>query len=155
MGLNRVTVRKTPVDVEALLFALDMAPAAKVGYPIETTGSIEHPDADAPMAQVAAWQENGTETAPPRPFMRQGADVMLQRRGLAVPHVRRLVMGKMHGAAFITAMGMLLKSSIEEAVKRQGFAPLAPATVAAKGSAEILVDSGEMIEHLDVHVARF
>lgn len=154
MGINRVTVKKTDVNVRALMFALDFAPDAKVGYPAETTGTVQHADADMPMASLAAIHELGTEDIPARPFMRQGADIMAQRRGLLVPHVRRLVQGRMHGGAFMAAVGELLKTSIRGAVRRGDFTPLAPTTVAAKGSSEILVDTGDMLDALDVHLDR-
>lgn len=154
MGINKVTLGKTDVNFRALTMALGLAKAAKVGYPIETTGGDIHEEAQVPLATLAAWNELGTENTPPRPFMRQGAEILVARRGLVVPHLRRMLQGKTHGDAFIGAVGLLLKSSIISAVKRQSFTPLAPATVKAKGSSEILIDSGEMIDGLDVHLDR-
>lgn len=155
MGVNRVTVKRTPIDMDALAVALTHAKDAKVGFPEETTGSTIHAEADVPIATLAAWNELGTDATPPRPFMRQGADILVTRRGLVTPHVRNLVRGRTHVDAFMITLGLLLKSSIEAAVKKQDFAPLAPSTVATKGSTEILVDSGEMLDNLDVHLDRF
>lgn len=154
MGVNRVTLGKVDVNVRALMLALTMAKDAKVGYPEETTGSVIHTEADVPIALLAAWNELGTETAPPRAFMRQGTEIMVQRRGLMTVHVRRMVAGKMHGDRFMAAMGNLLKSAIDTAISRGDFPPLAPETVAAKGHSQILVDSGEMRDALDVHLDR-
>lgn len=151
MGINRVTV-KSYVDIKAVMTALTFAPDAKVGYPEETTGRVVHEDSDLTMAELAAIQELGEGNIPPRPFMRQGAAIMEDRRGLLVVPVKRLVTGKTHAGRFMATMGLMLKSSIEAAVKRQNFTPLSPVTVAAKGSAEILIDSGEMVDNLDVHL---
>lgn len=155
MGVNKVTVKKADVDLKGLMTALSLPFDAKVGYPEETTGSREHVDSGLPIAELASFAELGTETSPPRRFMTQGADVLVQRRGLMVPHVKRLASGKYHVGAFLRAAGLLLKGSIEEAVARQDFPPLAQATIAAKGSSEILVDTGEMVESLDVVVRTF
>ena len=154
MADNRVTLGNVDVDIHALMLALTMAKDAKVGYPEETTGSVIHSEAEVPIATLAAWQELGTENMPPRAFMRQGAEIMVQRRGLMSVHVRRLAAGKMHADRFMIAMGNLLKSSITAAISRGDFPPLAPETVAAKGHAQILVDSGEMRDALDVHLDR-
>lgn len=153
MGTNRVTVKNGDVNVRALLTALTHAKVANVGYPFESTGRVTHADADVPMATLAAWNELGTENVPPRPFMRQGAEILEQRRGLLVPHVKRLASGKIHADKFMAAVGAMLKGSIEAAVARGDFAPLSATTVAAKGSTEILVDSGQMLDSLDVQLS--
>lgn len=151
MGVNSVTV-KSEVDVKALLFALTHAPDAHVGYPRETTGSVKHEEANVPLATLASWHEFGDEGRPARPFMRQGAANLVKRRGLLVPHVRRLVSGRIHAMKFMAVVGTMLKRSIESEIKEQDFAPLSPATIAAKGSSEILVDTGELVDGLDVHL---
>ena len=152
MGTNVVTIRKAQVDIEALGRALTSGAIAKVGFPEETTGSKEHADSDLSMAALAAIHELGKGNVPPRPFMRQGADILVTRRGLIAPHVRRLASGRIGAAAFLTTVGLLLKSSIRAAVDKQDFTPLAPATVEAKGSDQILIETGAMLEALDVFI---
>lgn len=152
MGVNRVTSRKTAFTLEKMAMAMMLAPAAKVGYPEETTGSVIHDEADVPLAQLAAWNELGTQFTPPRAFMRQGADMLVMRRGLLTPAVHAFASGRIDSRAFIATVGAHLKGNIQSAIRRQDFAPLAPATIAAKGSDTILIDTSEMVDGLDVHV---
>jgi hypothetical protein len=152
MGVNKVSVGPTDINVRAFLTALTFAPEAKVGYPAETTGPVIHDEAGVPLATLAAWNELGTEDVPPRPFMKQGADIFATQAGLMVPAVRQLAQGRMEGKAFIVAAGLRLKGAIEAAVKRQDFEPLSQVTIDRKGSSEILVDTNEMVNGLDVHI---
>lgn len=152
MVTNKVTVKNADVNVKALMTALMHASDVKVGYPAETTGAIKHTDTDLYMAELAAIHELGGGRVPPRPFMRQGANIFITRRGLLVPLIKRMLSGKTHVDAVMISAGNYLKSAIESAVQRQDFVPLAAATVNRKGSTEILVDSGEMLDNLDVHL---
>lgn len=154
MGINRVTVKRGDVNVKALMFALDFAPDAKVGYPAETTGPEQHSDSNNSLAEIAAFAELGTENSPPRRFMSQGADIRAQRGGLMVPALNRLFAGKSSVDSFMNTAGQMLKGAMAAAIKRGNFPPLAASTIAAKGSSEILIDTEQMLNSLDVHVER-
>ena len=147
MGVNKVTSRAD--NVKKVMRAISLAPTVKVGYPDETTGKQVHEDSGVTLAQLAMFHELGTENMPPRKFMSQGAEIFERRSGLLTPHAIRFIEGRSSGRAFGTTLGKIFVGSIEAAIHRGDFPPLAESTVQAKGSDEILIDTHELIEGLD------
>lgn len=151
MGDNKVTIVTDKTDELRAFFRF--TEDVLVGYPKQSTGPKKHHSGHT-MATIAAFNELGHDAVPPRPFMRQGAMIARQRRGLLVPHLRRAIMGRFHGTKFMLTAGYFLKGAILTAVERQNFAPLHPLTIAMKGHDTILIDEGEMVANLDVVIDR-
>ena len=110
---------------------------------------------DDESARIAAFQEFGTITIPPRPFMRTAIEIgrrdILQAEALIV---RGVLDGKFNAREGADAMADFIRRLI---LKRLDTAlvwaePLAASTQAAKGTAVPLVDTGAMRDALRVEV---
>lgn len=114
-----------------------------------STGAAKHPEADVPVAQVAAWMEYGTEHIPARPFLRQAFD---RNEGRFRDAIKRAVSNMIDQRGTLDAeqerLGQLAAQAVKEMIDRarEWAKPLAAATVKAKGHARPLVDTGTMRE---------
>ena len=116
-------------------------------------GGEQHPsegdEQPITIAQVAAWNEYGTETIPERPFMRRTVDTNADK-------YKRL-MGKLLARAMtirgapakrardvFTVVGAQVSSDVVKTIDAGGFAPNSEATIKRKGSSKPLVDTGVM-----------
>lgn len=118
-----------------------------IGYQGES-GAEQHENADVPVAQVAAWQEYGTETAPARPFLRttfqrHNARIMKEAR-LALSNLIDGRVGSVEEAQDQLGESALaaLRDTIDDA--RAWAKPLAPSTARAKGHDLPLFETGHM-----------
>lgn len=97
------------------------------------------------VAEVAAWNEFGTEHSPSRPFMRQTMKDYQE------------AISKYAGKALKTAaaeygdiepvlnkVGAYTKGKMKKEIRDGDWEPNAPATIAKKGSSKPLIDSGRM-----------
>lgn len=96
------------------------------------------------LAEVAAYNEFGSSNTPARPFMKQSfenhedalkagckqVDITISKGGTAQQALEKL--------------GVMAKGLVQEEIVNGGFAPNAESTIAMKGSATPLVDSGYM-----------
>ena len=104
--------------------------------------SAKYPDG-TPVAAVAAWNEFGTERIPERPFfrnaIRESKDELLQvLKGNVDPrtmNVDRRTAG---------LLGQTMVGIIQENITKLRTPPNRPATIAAKGSSNPLIDEGIM-----------
>lgn len=108
-------------------------------------GSGGYPDGQS-VAQVASANEFGTSRAPARPFMKQ----MAENRGKEITEecgrmAKRLAEGG-SAADELSQIGKLAEDLLKEEIRSGSFAPLAPATVARKGSSQPLIDTGRMVD---------
>lgn len=108
---------------------------------------------DPKLAKRAGGLEYGTETAPARPFMGQAlegeeADRETQRL------VGEVLDGRLAPQAFPERIGQGTVDRMRAVIDAGEAAPLAPSTVARKGSAHPRVETGEMRAGLDFEVRR-
>lgn len=113
---------------------------------------------DEENATKLAYQEFGTEHAPPRPTLsattdRAEADIQtaIKRRVLGVLDVKRTITGE----TILAEVGGMLAEQVREAINNNTPPPLAPSTLAARrhrgnDSTRTLVDTGAMREHIMV-----
>ncbi len=110
------------------------------------TGAAPHPDADGhTVAEVAAWQEYGTATAPARPglavtFERHRAELLVAARRFLAD----VVDGRKSRDEAEFALGELALEKLRHTIDaaREWARPNAVSTVRAKGHDQPLFDSG-------------
>lgn len=113
-----------------------------IGYQ-EDSGSY----GDGPtVAQVACWNEFGTEHSPARPFMRQtyedySEDII--KRGQSEIK-KEIATGSPNAEKTFNAIGVCVKGYIQKEIVEGDFEPNAPSTIAKKGSSRPLIDTGQM-----------
>ena len=105
------------------------------------------------QAQTAALNEFGTSKQPERPFFRhaiQGAgDVLLGivKKGV---DVRTMVIDD----ALADRVGEAMKGRIQDSIEQLKSPPNAPATISRKGSADPLIDEGDLLNSVDFKVQK-
>lgn len=113
----------------------------EIGYQADS-GSYE---GGPTVAEVAAWNEFGTENAPARPFMRQTLEDYEEK---IIKHgqsqFKKGVNGDRNAQTTLNAMGVYVKGCIQREIVDGEFEPNAPSTIAKKGSDKPLIDTGHM-----------
>lgn len=98
------------------------------------------------LVEIATAQEYGTDTIPPRPFLRhalatRGAN---WREGLAKA-VQKQSSGDTSGAALtIRRVALVMVRDVQGSIRSGPWVPNAPATIRRKGSSRPLIDSGQL-----------
>jgi len=126
---------------------------AKIGYFGKKGDETPYEDSGVTIAEVAIYNEYGTETAPPRSFMR----AMLDRRRNELLRIQnRLVdqvqSGKLTMFDALTQYGEHLSLRLVEEIQSFTTPENAAATIAAKGSEHPLIDTGAMMGATDYRV---
>lgn len=113
----------------------------KIGF-LESSGGYED---GTTVAQVAAWNEFGTEHSPSRPFMRQTLkDQREEITKFARDRAKGVVTGSMSAQMALNGIGLYVKGRMQAEIRDGEFEPNAPSTVAHKGSSKPLIDTGRM-----------
>ncbi len=112
----------------------------------EQSGSYED---GTTMAQVAAWNEFGTERSPSRPFMRQ---TIKDYQGAITKYTAKSLRSavKSHGTVSIVLnrVGAYTKGKMQREIRDGEWTPNAPSTIARKGSDKPLIDTGQMRQRI-------
>lgn len=103
-------------------------------------------DGELSLAQVAMWNEFGTARIPERPFLRCLGERRLQRQiiWLNAQNLIAIAQGSMTEERALGILGSVAAGLVKGEISANHFAPNAPSTIAAKGSATPLVDSGQL-----------
>jgi hypothetical protein len=124
----------------------------KVGFPQEAQPSAPerkgtHPPAStiSEVAEIAAFQEFGTERIPARPFFRQTVD---NTRHELPEFTKREYDGVLRGAHTVSQglsrIGEWMAAKMKRTITTGDFEPLSARTIQAKGSSRPLIDTGQM-----------
>lgn len=123
---------------------------------LENVKSINGHGADAGVfdgfaAQKAMWQEYGTSRGiPSRPFLRNTLYSKSSQWAEEIsPLLQDLMFGNSTTEEITNKLGVMMRQSIKKTIDEQNFVPLKPATVRAKGSSMILIDTGDMYNAID------
>ncbi len=151
MVAKAVIRRKNPkwLDRLVVLYSGPRSDLA-IGWPRGKTGGLRYPDG-ADVATVAATLNFGSasKNIPARPFMTVGGK---RATGATTPIAEALVpamnRGKITREGILEHMGPVAVGAFKEAILDGPWAPNAPRTVAEKGSAKPLVDTGLMSQSL-------
>lgn len=120
----------------------------RVGF-FETAKYANTKGEGLPVAQVAAWNEYGTENIPPRPFFRTTIRENKDKWIKAVPHL-----AKQHGTEkALQLIGEHIKGQLTETITTWTEPPNAPATVKKKGFDAPLRDTMTMTRSIGVEVS--
>lgn len=106
------------------------------------------------MVVIAAANEFGTKTIPPRPFMKNAFD---GNQGGIFAVTKKMysdvVQNKRSVKNALGVMGEFLATKIKTEIRNLKVPPNAPSTVKRKGSANPLIDTGQMVQtvsHVEV-----
>lgn len=103
--------------------------------------------ASGDVIMYAAAQELGTDTIPARPFLRRTVDTSEREVGaFARSLAAGIVAGRLGAEQALDRLGLWFQSRIQQSITsaRSWATPLAPPTVARKGSSAPLIDTGTM-----------
>ena len=97
------------------------------------------------VAEVAAWNEFGTEHIPPRPFMRQSVDKYeSQIKTMCSEQLKAIAEGSATADEALRAIGALQVGLIQHEIGFGGFVKNADSTIRQKDSSQPLIDEGRM-----------
>lgn len=122
-------------------------PSVRVGF-LESSG-LEPGGMPTPV--IAAIQEFGSRTIPPRPYFRG----MIKAKGPAWGgDMGKILAGNGFDAAkTLGLMGMLIKGQLQDSITKLTSPALAPSTIRRKGFAKPLIDTGHMLSSVDYEVS--
>lgn len=112
----------------------------------EQSGSYEN---GITMAQVAAWNEFGTERSPSRPFMRQTIkDYQDDIMKFTTESLRSAAESHGDVKTVLNQVGSYTKGKMQKEIRDGEWTPNAPSTIARKGSDKPLIDTGQMRQRI-------
>ncbi len=107
------------------------------------------------IAQIASYQEFGTDTIPQRSFMRTSFDENEQRINRFAEKQFGLVLdGKQNILKAFGLIGQLVQSVIQVKIREIRYPPNAESTIKQKGSDKPLIDFGQMIQSVRYAIVR-
>jgi hypothetical protein len=104
------------------------------------------------LCDVAMYNEFGTSTIPPRPFMEQGIN---NHMNLIQQAMNRAFMNVDAGGDAETGLdwiGLAGKRAIQEEMVSGNFVPNAPSTIKKKGSSQPTIDTGHMRQNVQYYI---
>lgn len=139
----RETLERVPEEFEGLV--------AQIGFP-----SGQHYPDGTNVAFVASVHEFGAPgvNIPARPFMRPTVNTKKDSWVKTVRNgIPKVVTGKMTAFDVLDLVGIQAAADVQESISKVTSPPLSPITIARKGSAKPLVDTGQMIASVRNSVA--
>lgn len=115
-----------------------------IGY---QAGHAKHTDEDgntADMAEIAMFNELGTSTSPPRPFLRMTVDENKDKINQFVETQTKRIAQGASADQCMKQMGAFGVSLVQEKIGNGTFTPNAESTIKAKGSDKPLIDTGQL-----------
>jgi hypothetical protein len=103
-----------------------------------------------PVAQVALWNEMGTKTSPPRPFMRHTVATKGKNWGKNLGEA--LIHTKYNAPQALVLLGELIQEQLRESITSWRDPPNSGVTAGLKGKNKPLVDTGQMLRAVDFQV---
>lgn len=103
-----------------------------------------------PVAQVAAWNEFGTETAPPRPFFRGMIQQRSPRWGNALGQI--VEQQNYDARRSLSLLGEAIAGQLQRSINEFTDPPNAPYTIEKKGFNKPLIDKSWTIRSVDWQV---
>ena len=107
------------------------------------------------IAQIASYQEFGTDNIPQRSFMRTSFDENEQRINRFAENQFGLVLdGKQNVLKAFSLIGQLVQGIIQVKIREIRYPPNAASTIKRKGSDKPLIDFGQMIQSVRYAIVR-
>lgn len=122
-----------------------------IGYQV---GESKHVDKETgeeiDMAEVAMFNELGTENSPPRPFLRMSVDNNQDRiLRAAVASVKSIAKEDGTAEKALKQLGTFGKRLVQETIVKGTFEPNAPATIKKKKSSKPLINKAQMRQQVN------
>lgn len=119
----------------------------------DTEGSVAYKDGPT-VAQVATWNEFGTDTIPPRPFLSGWVDANASRiRKMLSDAGKEVLKGQLPTEAALAKVGLLCVGGIQASISDGVGQGNAASTIARKGSSKQLIDTGQLRSAITQRVA--
>lgn len=109
------------------------------------------------VAQVAQFNEEGSDTNPPRPFMRVGFGGALKKgmyKSYFTDAINRIVSGESSFLKEYTKLGPIFVADMKEIIEEWDTPSNSPKTIEAKGFNDPLVWTGTMHDAVDFRVEK-
>lgn len=115
-------------------------------------GSKKH--GDFALAELASVQEFGNTRIPSRPYMRQTFDEQVQSLSKFVNKIEtKILENKIDRELGLEVIGDFHRSEIQKNMRKEGkFVANAPSTIKRKGSSNELIDTGRLVNSIDIEV---
>ncbi len=113
----------------------------RVGF---QSGEVTYEDTGADLAEIAAYNEFGSSSTPARPFMKQSFENHGSELQKACDVANQTLANGGSAEKALNKIGVFCKGLVRQEIVDGGFAPNAESTIAKKGSAQPLIDSGLM-----------
>lgn len=131
--------------------------AVKVGFFEDSVYGDENDN--LPVAQVAQWQEEGTESIPMRPFIRAGFMIKeIEKHKWITPQVNQwidsIAMGRMSWTQLYNHLGPVFVKMMQKEIEDWKIPMNAPLTVELKGFNDPLIDTGKMMDSVNYRLGR-
>jgi len=133
--------------LQDMVAGVNKDPVLKAGFLAGAT----YPDGTS-VPEVAAANEFGvpSRNQPPRPFFRN--TLAAHRNEWPEQMGKRLLSTKYSADQVMNQMGLLIQSQIRDSIQQLRDPPLSPRTIAAKGFAKPLIDTGHMLNSVDYEI---
>jgi hypothetical protein len=116
------------------------------------------------LAQIARWNEWGTETAPPRPAFRMAMERTVKKNKKRVQAMlKNMILAKHRGdkahlerimTVFLTSMGQQAAAEVKRIIEGAETVANAPRTVAKKGFDHPLYETGALLKNIRYEVQK-
>ena len=106
----------------------------------------------ADLCEIAAYNEYGGSDRPARPFMRQSFENHEAELQAACDVVNKTIASGGTAEAALKKLGVMAKGLVQDEIVNGGFEPNAESTIARKGSATPLIDTGFMRQSVNFYI---
>lgn len=109
------------------------------------------------VAQVAQWNNEGSENNPPRPFFTSSVIAPMERKKftkLFNDSIQRVISGKSSFTQEYSLIGKALQKEIQQAIREWDSPPNSPRTIADKGFNNPLQDTDTMLNSVDYKITK-
>lgn len=131
--------------------------AVKVGFFEDAVYGEENDN--LPVAQVAQWQEEGTDMIPMRPFIGAGFMIKeIEKHKWITPQVNQwidaIARGRMSWTQLYNHLGPIFVQMMQKEIEKWQIPMNAPLTVELKGFNDPLIDTGKMMDSVNYRLGR-
>lgn len=109
-----------------------------------------------PVAQIAKWNEEGTETNPTRPFIRVGFMQPVQKgiyNSYFIESMQKIAEGKSSFSQEYRKLAPMVRKDFQEVIEEWSTPPNSPVTIERKGFNNPLIDTGTMHDSVSWMIA--
>lgn len=145
--------RKNPKGLDDIVNQARRMGSKRLSVGVPNGGT--HSGSGLDMLLHVAVHELGSIKAnvPARPFIAPSMqNNSYKYAGMMAKDARKILLGRKTTAQVLDDVGAEAVKDIKTYIRIADFKPLAPATIAAKGSSKPLIDSGEMMNAIDYEV---